>query len=141
MVKISVIMPVYNGEKYLEKTCLNLSKQTLTDIELICVNDGSTDNSLNILEKLADKYDFIKIINQENQGSGVARNNGIENAIGEYIAFLDADDIYVDVDALEKMYEYGSKHDADMVGANQKRVSIDGNLDISTRVWYSVGIL
>ena len=56
MVKISVIMPVYNGEKYLEKTCLNLSKQTLTDIELICVNDGSTDNSLNILEKLADKY-------------------------------------------------------------------------------------
>ena len=62
MVKISVIMPVYNGEKYLEKTCLNLSKQTLTDIELICVNDGSTDNSLNILEKLADKYDFIKII-------------------------------------------------------------------------------
>ena len=129
MVKISVIMPVYNGEKYLEKTCLNLSKQTLTDIELICVNDGSTDNSLNILEKLADKYDFIKIINQENQGSGVARNNGIENAIGEYIAFLDADDIYVDVDALEKMYEYGSKHDADMVGANQKRVSIDGNLE------------
>ena len=88
MVKISVIMPVYNGEKYLEKTCLNLSKQTLTDIELICVNDGSTDNSLNILEKLADKYDFIKIINQENQGSGVARNNGIENAIGEYIAFF-----------------------------------------------------
>ena len=122
-------MPIYNGEEYLEKACLNLSKQTLKDIELICIDDGSTDNSLNLLNKLKNEYNFIKIIKQKNQGSGIARNQGLDEATGEYIAFLDADDIFVDNDALEKMYDYGSKHDADMIGANQKRVSLDGKIE------------
>ncbi|MCD7781226.1 MAG: glycosyltransferase [Methanosphaera sp.] len=126
MVKVSVIMPVYNGAKYLENSIGSLYNQTLSDIELICVNDGSTDNSLEILEQLKDKYQSIKIISQENKGSGSARDTGIENATGEYIAFLDADDIYMDKDALEVMYEYGHTNNAIMVSSNLERIRPDG---------------
>ncbi len=129
MVKISVIMPVYNEEQYLEKTCQSLKQQTLDDIELICINDGSTDNSTDILTKLATEYDNIRIINQENQGSGIARNKGIDEAKGEYIAFLDADDKYIDPDSLEKMYEYGYKNNADVICGNLKRISSEGKLE------------
>ncbi len=128
MVKISVIMPVYNGEDFLERSCKNLSKQTLDDFELICVDDGSTDNSLEELKKLSNKYDFIKIFSQDNQGSGKARNYGISKAQGEYIAFLDADDVFIDKDALEKMYNAGMDYDADMVAGNLLRVDNHGKL-------------
>lgn len=129
MVKISVIMPVYNEEQYLEKTCQSLKQQTLDDIELICINDGSTDNSTDILTNLATEYDNIRIINQENQGSGIARNKGIDEAKGEYIAFLDADDKYIDPYSLEKMYEYGYKNNADIICGNLKRISSEGKLE------------
>ncbi|MDY2745262.1 MAG: glycosyltransferase family 2 protein, partial [Methanosphaera sp.] len=129
MVKISVIMPVYNEEQYLEKTCQSLKQQTLDDIELICINDGSTDNSTDILTNLATEYDNIRIINQENQGSGIARNKGIDEAKGEYIAFLDADDKYIDPSSLEKMYEYGYKNNADIICGNLKRISSEGKLE------------
>jgi len=92
MPKISVIIPVYNSEKYL-KQCLNsVIGQTLKDIEIICVDDGSTDNSKEILREYAKKDKRIKIIEQENQYAGVARNNGMKIAQGEYIHFLDSDD-------------------------------------------------
>lgn len=126
--KVSIIMPVYNGEEFLEKSIESVSKQTLKDIELICVDDGSTDNSLKILKDLQKKYDFIKILTQENQGSGKARNYGIDESKGEYIGFLDADDIFVDSDALERMYEIGNFYDADMVAANLKELLPDGEL-------------
>ncbi|MDE4078780.1 glycosyltransferase [Methanosphaera sp. Vir-13MRS] len=129
MVKISVIMPVYNEEQYLEKTCQSLKQQTLDDIELICINDGSTDNSTDILTNLATEYDNIRIINQENQGSGIARNKGIDEAKGEYIAFLDADDKYIDPYSLKKMYEYGYKNNADIICGNLKRISSEGKLE------------
>ncbi|WP_069592870.1 glycosyltransferase family 2 protein [Methanosphaera sp. WGK6] len=129
MVKVSVIMPVFNGVNFLDTSCQSLYNQTLNDIELICVNDGSTDNTLDKLHELSKKYDFIKIFNQENQGSGKARNNGIKEATGEYIAFLDADDIFVDENALELMYKYGTENNADMVGGNLKRVADDGTLE------------
>lgn len=129
MVGISIIMPVYNAENFLETSCNSVYNQTFKDVELICVDDGSTDGSLSKLYELKEKYNFIKIYTQENQGSGKARNYGMDNACGEYIAFLDADDIFVDNDALEKMYDYGIKHNADMVGGNLKRVSIDGKLE------------
>ncbi|MGN1322339.1 MAG: glycosyltransferase [Methanosphaera sp.] len=129
MVKISVIMPVYNEEQYLEKTCQSLKQQTLDDIELICINDGSTDNSTDILTNLATEFDNIRIINQENQGSGIARNKGIDEAKGEYIAFLDADDKYIDTYSLEKMYEYGYKNNADIICGNLKRISSEGKLE------------
>ncbi len=128
MKKVSIIMPVYNGERFLEKSIESVSKQTIDDFELICVDDGSTDNSLDLLYQLQEKYDFIKILTQENQGSGKARNYGIDEASGEYIGFLDADDIFVDEDALEKMYEIGHIHDADLVAGNLQELLPNGKL-------------
>ena len=87
--KISVIVPVFNAGKYL-KMCLNsLVSQTLKNIEIICIDDGSTDNSLAILDKFKSKDDRIKIIKQKNYGVSMARNNGISEAQGEYIGFVD----------------------------------------------------
>ena len=85
-VKVSVIVPVYNVEKYLKDCLDSVVNQTLEDIEIICVNDGSTDNSLAILEEYAEKDSRIKIITQENKGLGGARNTGLYHANGEYRA-------------------------------------------------------
>lgn len=82
MIKVSIIVPVYNVEKYLEKCLDSLINQTLKDIEIICVNDGSTDTSQKILEKYSKKDNRITIINQDNAGSSVARNSGIDIAKG-----------------------------------------------------------
>lgn len=121
-------MPVYNGEDVLESSIESVSKQTIKDLELICVDDGSTDNSLNKLHELQEKYDFIRILTQENQGSGKARNYGIDEAKGEYIGFLDADDIFVDEDALERMYELAKAQDADFVAGNLMELLPNGKL-------------
>lgn len=129
MVKVSIVMPVYNASKFLKMSCDSVDKQTLKDVELICVDDGSTDNSLELLNELKEKYNFIKIFTQENQGSGKARNYGMSEAEGEYIAFLDADDIFIDEDALEKMYFYGAKNNADIVCGNLKRIRQNGTIE------------
>lgn len=121
-------MPVYNAFNFLEKSVESVSKQTLKDIELICINDGSTDNSLELLNQLREKYDFLKIITQENQGSGIARNVGIKNAKGEYIAFLDADDEFLDVNALEIMYESSNINNADIISANLQMINQDNKI-------------
>ena len=92
MDKISIIIPVYNAEKYLEKCLDSVINQTYKNIEIICVNDGSKDNSLKILEEYAKKDERIKIITQENKGVSVARNTGIKAVSGEYIMFVDSDD-------------------------------------------------
>jgi len=128
MVKVSIIMPVYNGEDFLENSISSICNQSLKDIELICVNDGSIDGSLDLLNNLAERNDFIRIISQNNQGSGKARNLGIEKASGEYIAFLDADDMFLDSNALEEMFLTAKKFKADMVGANLKRINSDGKI-------------
>lgn len=129
MVKISIVMPIFNASEHLENACLSVYNQSIKDIELICINDGSTDNSSEILEDLEKKYDFIKIINQHNQGSGNARNRGIVEATGDYIAFLDADDVFLDSNALEVMFECAYKNDANMVSANLKRINLDRTID------------
>ena len=101
MVKVSIIVPVYNVEKYLS-TCLDsLINQTLTDIEIICVNDGSTDSSLAILKDFANKDSRIKILDKQNEGVSVARNLGIEVATGQYLMFVDSDDYLIE-NACEK---------------------------------------
>ena len=115
--KVSAIVPVYNTEKYLDDCLNSIENQTLRDIEIICVNDGSTDNSLKILESHAAKDDRIKIINQENQGVSVARNTGIEAATGEYISFVDSDDLLVDF-AYDKSYENASRFGVDILEFN-----------------------
>lgn len=120
-------MPVYNGAEFLHKSIGSVANQTLKDLELICVDDGSSDNSLEVLKDLSDEYDFIKIVTQENQGSGPARNNGIKNACGEYIAFLDADDEFYDDEALERMY-YANQDNVEMIAANMVMIDNDDNL-------------
>jgi len=94
MSKISVIIPVYNTEKYLEACVNSVLNQTYQDFEIILIDDGSKDNSLNLLNKLALKDNRIHIISQENQGVSVARNNGLKQASGKYITFLDSDDTF-----------------------------------------------
>ena len=102
MIKVSIIVPTYNGEKYI-RTCLDsLINQTLKEIEIICVNDSSPDNSLDVLEKYALNDQRVRIINQPNSGPGIARNNGIAEAKGKYIGFVDPDD-WADLDMFEKM--------------------------------------
>lgn len=113
MIKLSIIVPVYNVEKYLERCLNSLINQTLKEIEIICVNDGSTDNSLQILEKFAGQDKRIRIINQKNKGLSGARNTGIKLVQGEYFGFLDSDD-WVDLDYFEKLYKRAKECDADI---------------------------
>lgn len=115
-------MPVYNTGKYLKKSINSVLNQTLNDIELICVNDGSTDNSLNILESYNDKR--IKLINQKNQGLGAARNKGLKNSNGEFIFFIDSDD-YIAEDTLEKLYKNAILNDSDIVLYKMARFNRD----------------
>lgn len=122
-------MPVYNASEYLEMSLNSVLEQTINDIEIICVNDGSTDNSLEILQKYSSKHDFIKIFNQENQGPANSRNKGILEAKGEYLAFIDADDIYLDKESLKTMYNIAISNDADMVSANLRRIKQNGQLE------------
>lgn len=103
MIKVSVIVPVYNVEEYLQECLDSLVSQTLDEIEIICVNDGSTDNSLTILNEYTSKYPKIKVINRENDGVSAARNAGVKASIGKYIAFVDSDD-WVDYDFFEKLF-------------------------------------
>ena len=125
--KVSVILPIYNQEKYVSKALDSLNVQTLKDAEFICINDGSTDNTLSILNEYAQKDSRIKIINQKNQGTGRARNNGLKVAQGEYIAFLDPDD-WMERDALESLYKKSKEQDCDMLIFNFKRIDEDGNI-------------
>lgn len=104
MPKVSVIIPVYNVEEYLPECLDSVVNQTLKDIEIICVDDGSTDNSLEILKEYAKKDPRIKVLTQKNQGAGAARNKGLKVAEGEYLYFIDGDD-YIEPEALKKVYD------------------------------------
>lgn len=114
MCKVSVLIPVYNTEKYLSKCIDSVINQTLKDIEIVIVNDGSKDNSQIIIEQYAKKDSRIKYCVQENSGLGATRNKGIELATGEYIAFLDSDD-WVENDYYELMYNQAINTKSDMV--------------------------
>ena len=110
---ISVIVPCYNVGEYVEKCLNSLVNQTFKDIEIICVNDGSTDNTPQILNDFAKRYSEIKVINQQNGGLSNARNTGIENARGKYIAFVDSDD-WINESFLENHYKTITKYGADI---------------------------
>lgn len=112
--KVSVIMPVYNAEIYLRECLDSIVNQTLKEIEIICIDDGSTDNSLDILLEYAKKDHRFHIVKQNNQGAAVARNYGLNISRGAYLAFLDSDD-YFDLKLLEKTYIKAVTNDADIV--------------------------
>lgn len=128
MAKVSVIIPVYNVEAYLRQCLDSVISQTLDDIEVICINDGSTDNSLDILNEYSQKYDNFKVFSQKNSGQGSARNRGIEEACGDYIFFQDADD-YIIHDALEKLYENAISNDSDIVFYKFARFDNQGKIN------------
>jgi len=110
-IKISVILPVYNTSKYLKRILSAIINQTLSDIEIICIDDASTDNSIEILKKYGNNDNRIKIIHFDiNKGVSVARNKGIELATGEFLSFMDSDD-YVDKKYLEYLYSYSKGYD------------------------------
>ena len=112
--KVSIIIPVYNTEKYLDECLGSVENQTLKEIEIICVNDGSKDGSLDVLKRHAKKDKRIRIINQKNSGVSAARNNGMNAARGKYIMFVDSDDI-VPPYAYEEAYNCAENYDAQVV--------------------------
>ena len=112
--KVSIIVPVYNTYEYLSKCLDSVIGQSLTEIEIIVINDGSPDDSDSIIRAYIEKDDRIIYIIQENKGLGVTRNIGIEKASGEYIAFVDSDD-YIEPDMMQRMYEKASQADYDVV--------------------------
>jgi glycosyltransferase involved in cell wall biosynthesis len=116
--KISIIIPVYNVETYLEECLDSILSQDLSDIEIICVNDGSTDGSLAILQRYAMQNLNIILIDKENDGAASARNFGLQKAQGEYIFFVDSDDYLLTTDTLSRLYTTASKQNLDILSFN-----------------------
>ena len=132
MAKVSIVVPVYNVEEYLEEALRSLVRQTLRDIEIVVVNDGSTDGSLAIIRRFMEKDSRIVLIDKENGGYGMAMNVGLDKASGEYIGILEPDD-YVPLDMYEDLYEIAHEHDLDFVKADFYRFTTDeetGNMQL-----------
>ena len=136
--EISIIVPVHNLEKYIETTVESLLNQTFSDIEIILVDDGSTDSSPMICDKLAEQHGCITAIHQENLGVSVARNTGVAAAKGKYIGFCDGDDT-VEPDMYEFLYNLAVKDNADISLCEVRFILPDGSVkNIATgeyKVW------
>lgn len=142
---ISVIVPVYNVEKYLSKCIDSIINQSLTDIEIILVNDGSTDGSGLICDKYALKDSRIKVLHKSNGGLSDARNKGIEVATGEYIGFIDSDD-WISKNMFEKLYNISKINNADIVQSNyiesyNEDISIDKNINEEISIYSPMEML
>ncbi len=130
MPKVSVILPVYNVAPYLDEALKSLENQTLKDIEIIAVNDGSTDNSEEILKKHQDSDQRISYFNQENRGQSAARNMAMKYASGEYIYFMDSDDV-IDIEALQICYNHAKTTNADFIFFDGETMLDEGALHLS----------
>lgn len=132
MPKVSIIIPTYNVEDYLRECMDSVTRQTLKDIEIICINDGSTDGSLEILKEYADKDPRIVLVDKENEGYGVGMNNGLDKASGEYIGIVEPDD-FVPLNMYEDLYNTAKDNDLDFVKADFYRFtrnSENGNMEL-----------
>lgn len=116
-VKVSVLVPIYNVEDFLPECLDSLVKQTLKEIEIICINDGSTDSSLEIIKNYAKNDGRIVVVNKKNSGYGDSMNKGLDRATGEYVGIVESDD-FIDLDAFEKMYKLARKHELDVLKSN-----------------------
>lgn len=137
MNKVSVIVPVYNTEDYLPKCLDSLVGQILQDIEIICVDDGSTDKSIDVIRKYQDNDSRVKLLTQQHSRQGAARNLGTKFAKSEYIGFVDSDD-WVDKDYFEKLYYAAKKFDSDIALATNVRIGngkTKKRLDISEEIF------
>ena len=128
--KISVIIPVYNVEAFLEEALNSIVSQSMRDIEIICVNDGSTDNSAQILQEFSLKDSRVKVFTQKNQGVSAARNTGIQHANGEYIVFFDGDDFYIEKEAFAILYSK-MKQDKSDIGIFGYKNLLSGKLYVN----------
>lgn len=126
---LSIIVPIYNVEKYIEKCVQSIASQTYSDFEVIFVNDGSNDNSINILMNVLEKFPILnyKIVNKENEGLPQARKTGFENSIGEYITFIDSDD-FVDKDFYHNCMKYVLENDLDLFNTGYLIDYFDGKM-------------
>lgn len=122
--KVSVIIPCYNVEKYLEQCIESVLNQTLKDIEIICIDDGSSDRTLDILYQLQKNDNRIKVIEQKNAGAGAARNNGLRVSKGDYVSFLDSDDFF-EPDMLEEAVKSAEQYNSDFVVFNSDQYHMD----------------
>ena len=131
--KVSILVPIYNVEKYLRQCLDSLVGQTLQEIEIICINDGSTDSSPEVIKEYAKEDERIKVITKKNSGYGDSMNKGLAKATGEYIGIVESDD-FIELDAFEKLYALAKEFDADVVrgnfyeyrgGKNQVNLSVD----------------
>ena len=112
--KVSVVVPIYNVEKYLRQCLDSIVNQTLKDIEIICVDDGSTDSSPEIIQEYAAKDSRVKVITKPNSGYGNSMNRGFDLAEGEYVGIVESDD-YAELDMFEKLYQRAEKNKLDVV--------------------------
>lgn len=126
-VKVTIIVPVYNTKRYLEECVCSLVEQTYRDIEILLVDDGSTDGSSELCDTLAASDERIRVIHKENGGAATARNLGIDEAAGEYVMFLDSDD-WLDTDAVEALVEYADENGTDVLRFNYVREFKDKQL-------------
>ena len=133
-VKLSIIVAVYNLEKYLPRCLDALVNQTMQDIEILCVNDGSTDSAPQIIEQYKEKYpEKIKVFHKENGGEFTTRNYGLERAQGEYVTFVDTDD-YVELNWAEKLYNAAKKNNADLAVCGFERIDLKTNKVVATNM-------
>lgn len=135
----SIVIPVYNAEQYLNRCIQSVLNQTFSDFELILVNDGSTDNSLNICENFAENENRIKIISHKNNGVSFTRNKGIKAATGKYITFIDSDD-FVDKSYLESFYLQLSIKETDIIASGIIKYYGESEINITYHVDYSDNI-
>ena len=129
MVKVSVILPIYNVAPYLEEAFDSILNQSLKEIEVIAVNDGSTDNGWDIIQKYQEKDARIISISQENQGLSMARNVALPYVTGKYVYMMDSDDMLSSLDALQMCYEYAERNQADFVFFDREWFSDKGKID------------
>lgn len=131
IINVSVIIPVYNTAKYIRDTLLSVMNQTLKDIEILVINDGSTDNSLEIISEIQKSDKRIRVYNQENKGQATARNKGLEEASGEYIYLMDSDDLLAE-NALETCYNRCKSERLDFAFFDAENFCEDGSIHFST---------
>ena len=124
--KVSILVPAYNVEQYIVQAMDSLVKQTLEDIQIVCINDGSTDNTLEYLNRYAEKDDRVLVIDKKNGGYGIGMNVALDHATGEYIGILEPDD-YVPVRMFEDLYNKAKENDLDFIKADFYRFAEEGN--------------
>lgn len=129
--KVSIIVPIYNVEDYLEECMESIVRQTLEDIEIICINDGSTDSSMEILSRYADNDSRIIVVDKKNEGYGIGMNIGLERATGEYVGIVEPDD-YVPLDMYEDLYLKAKEYELDFVKADffRFKTAPNGNMEL-----------